>query len=38
VDKEIQEFTKAIGAVEPQPGTKYYAIFKSMFRNPGTPY
>lgn len=32
MDKEIKEFTQTIGAVEPQPGTEKYAIFKTIFK------
>ena len=32
MDIEIEDFSRAIGAVEPQPGNKHYSIFKSIFR------
>ncbi len=32
LDKEIQEFTQAVGAIAPQPGNEYYSKFKSIFK------
>ena len=32
MDKEIQEFTQAIGAVAPKPGSENYSTFKSIFK------
>lgn len=32
MDKEIQAFTQAVGAKEPQPGSENYAIFRSVFK------
>ncbi len=32
MDKEIQEFTQAIGAAIPQPGSANYSTFKSLFK------
>ena len=32
MDKEIQEFTQAISAVTPQPGSEHYTNFKTIFK------
>ena len=32
VDKDIHQFTEAIGAVEPQPGQKSYERFRARFK------
>lgn len=34
MDREIEQFTKTIGATAPQSGDKIYAQFKTLFRRP----